>query len=119
MASPSTSADLAAAMVTVSPALTDWLVILPTALMILTGAALMMIRKSIRLHAIVAIAALGAAGATPLWGQTPPQPPTPPVAPPGLPVGLSDAAAAAATCFDPVAIAFFMEERSVGRFIMS
>ncbi len=58
MASPSTSADLAAAMVTVSPALTDWLVILPTALMILTGAALMMIRKSIRLHAIVAIAAL-------------------------------------------------------------
>ena len=58
MASPSTPVDLAAAMVTTVPALADWLVILPTALMILAGAALMMIRKSVRLHAVIAIAAL-------------------------------------------------------------
>ena len=58
MASPSTPIDLSVAMITISPALVDWLVILPTALMILSGAALMMIRKSVRLHAIIAITAL-------------------------------------------------------------
>jgi len=58
MASPSIPVDLAAAMVTTVPVLADWLVILPTALMILAGAALMMIRKSVRLHAVIAIAAL-------------------------------------------------------------
>lgn len=58
MASPSAPIDLAAAMVTLSPSLSDWLVILPTALMILTGATLMMIRKSVRLRAVIAIMAL-------------------------------------------------------------
>lgn len=58
MASPVTPIDLSAAMVTASPALADWLVILPTALMILTGAALMMIARSVRLHTVIAIAAL-------------------------------------------------------------
>ena len=33
------------------------------------------------IRVLVAIAVLGAASATPLWGQTPPQPPTPPAAP--------------------------------------
>jgi multicomponent Na+:H+ antiporter subunit D len=59
MAAPSsTPVDLAAAMVLAPPALADWLVILPPVTMIAAGALLMMIRKSVRLHASIAIAAL-------------------------------------------------------------
>ncbi|AYD00155.1 Na+/H+ antiporter subunit D [Neorhizobium sp. NCHU2750] len=59
MAAPSSvPVDLAAAMVIARPALADWLVILPPVTMIAGGALLMMIRKSVRLHAMLAIAAL-------------------------------------------------------------
>jgi multicomponent Na+:H+ antiporter subunit D len=59
MAAPTSApVDLASALVLAPPALADWLVILPPALMIAAGALLMMIRKSVRLHAMIAIAAL-------------------------------------------------------------
>ncbi|EUB95307.1 NADH dehydrogenase (quinone) [Rhizobium sp. CF080] len=56
MASPPT--DLSAALVLSAPPLTDWLVVLPVALMITLGAILMMVRKSVRLHSGIAIAGL-------------------------------------------------------------
>ncbi len=59
MASPATSpVDLAAALVLTPPPLGDWLVILPVVLMIGAGAILLMVRKSVRLHGGIAIAAL-------------------------------------------------------------
>lgn len=59
MAAPtSTPIDLSAAMVMAPPAIGDWLVILPVALMIATGGLLMMIRKSVRLHAFIGFSAL-------------------------------------------------------------
>ena len=59
MASPATSpVDLAAALVLTPPPLGDWLVILPVVLMIGAGAVLLMVRKSVRLHGGIAIAAL-------------------------------------------------------------
>ncbi|MBP2460406.1 MULTISPECIES: Na+/H+ antiporter subunit D [unclassified Rhizobium] len=59
MASPATSpVDLAAALVLTPPPLGDWLVILPVVLMIGAGAILLMVRKSVRLHGAIAIAAL-------------------------------------------------------------
>ncbi len=56
MASP--SVDLSAALVLAAPPLADWLVVLPVALMIGSGAVLMMVRKSVRLHGGIAIAGL-------------------------------------------------------------
>ncbi|MDZ7927557.1 MAG: Na+/H+ antiporter subunit D [Agrobacterium sp.] len=60
MASSTTSAlsDLSAALVTAPVPLSDWLIILPVALSIGTGAVLMMLRHTMRLHAPIAIAAL-------------------------------------------------------------
>jgi multicomponent Na+:H+ antiporter subunit D len=59
MAVPSSApVELSAALVLAPPALADWLVILPPVLMIATGAVLMMIRKSVRLHAMISVAAL-------------------------------------------------------------
>jgi multicomponent Na+:H+ antiporter subunit D len=59
MASPATSpVDLSAALVLTPPPLGDWLVILPVVLMIGAGAILLMVRKSVRLHGVIAIAAL-------------------------------------------------------------
>ncbi|WP_117190546.1 Na+/H+ antiporter subunit D [Rhizobium terrae] len=59
MAAPSsTPADLSAALVLTPPPLADWLVVLPVALMIALGAALMMIRKSVRWHGPIAISGL-------------------------------------------------------------
>jgi multicomponent Na+:H+ antiporter subunit D len=59
MAAPSQSLDLSAALVLTPPAIVDWLVVLPVVLMIGCGALLMMIRKSVRWHGIVAIGGLG------------------------------------------------------------
>ncbi|NWJ25193.1 Na+/H+ antiporter subunit D [Rhizobium sp. RM] len=61
MASPTTTviSDLSVALVLDKVPLADWLVILPIALCIGTGAVLMMLRKSIRLHATIAISSLG------------------------------------------------------------
>lgn len=53
-----TPVDLSAALVLAPPPLADWLVVLPVALMIGFGAVLMMVRKSIRLHGVIAIAGL-------------------------------------------------------------
>jgi multicomponent Na+:H+ antiporter subunit D len=59
MASPATTpVDLAAALVLAPPPLGDWLVILPVVLMIGAGAILLMVRKSVRVHGVIAIAAL-------------------------------------------------------------
>lgn len=58
MAAPSTSVDLAAALVLAPTPLADWLVVMPVALMIGFGAVLMMVRKSVRLHGKIAIGGL-------------------------------------------------------------
>ncbi|AXV14743.1 Na+/H+ antiporter subunit D [Neorhizobium sp. SOG26] len=57
MASPATI-DLSSALVLTPTPTADWLVVLPVVLMITVGAALMMIRKSVRLHGFVAIGGL-------------------------------------------------------------
>jgi multicomponent Na+:H+ antiporter subunit D len=59
-ATSSTPVDLSLAFVMTPPALGDWLVILPPALMITVGAVLMMIRHRIRLHGPIAVASLAA-----------------------------------------------------------
>jgi multicomponent Na+:H+ antiporter subunit D len=58
MAVSSSSTDLSAALVMTPTALADWLVILPVAWCILTGAVLMMVRRRVGAHAILAITAL-------------------------------------------------------------
>jgi len=59
MATPTAAPiDLSAALVLAPLPLADWLVVLPVALMIGFGAVLMMVRKSVRLHGIIAIAGL-------------------------------------------------------------
>ncbi|MBP8939235.1 MAG: Na+/H+ antiporter subunit D, partial [Agrobacterium sp.] len=55
---PSAVTDLSAALVMAPVPLSDWLIILPVALCIGTGAVLMMMRHAIRHHATVAVAAL-------------------------------------------------------------
>jgi multicomponent Na+:H+ antiporter subunit D len=59
MAAPtSTLVDLSAALVLAPTAFADWLVVLPVALMLGAGAALMMIRHRIDLHGLLAVPAL-------------------------------------------------------------
>jgi multicomponent Na+:H+ antiporter subunit D len=57
-ASTSAPVDLSAAMMLAPTPLGDWLVVAPVVLMIGAGALLMMVRKSVRLHGAIAIAAL-------------------------------------------------------------
>ncbi|MBB3947295.1 multicomponent Na+:H+ antiporter subunit D [Rhizobium skierniewicense] len=57
-ASGSTPIDLSTALVMQATPLADWLIILPVALCITTGAILMMVRRSTRLHAAIAISGL-------------------------------------------------------------
>ncbi len=56
--STSPAIDLSAALVLTPPPLGDWLVIAPVVLMIGVGALLLMVRKSVRLHGVIALAAL-------------------------------------------------------------
>lgn len=57
-ASGSPSIDLSAALVMQATPLSDWLIIAPVALCICAGAVLMMVRHAMRLHSLIAIAAL-------------------------------------------------------------
>ncbi|NTF31204.1 Na+/H+ antiporter subunit D [Rhizobium skierniewicense] len=57
-ASGSPPIDLSTALVMQATPLADWLIILPVALCITTGAILMMVRRSTRLHAAIAISGL-------------------------------------------------------------
>lgn len=59
MAAPGDSAiDLAAAIVTAPTAATDWLVVAPVVVPLLTGALLLMLRHRMRLHGAIAVAGL-------------------------------------------------------------
>ncbi len=58
MATPSAPIDLSAALVMARTPVADWLVVLPVVLMIGTGALLMMVRKSVRLHGTIAVTGL-------------------------------------------------------------
>jgi multicomponent Na+:H+ antiporter subunit D len=59
MASPSSIPfDLSQAMIPAPPGIAEWLTVLPVVTMIAAGALLMMVRKSVRLHGAIAIAAL-------------------------------------------------------------